>query len=81
VTYVEALAAPLLIIQGRNDARCPARQMEQYVERAKRAGKDVTIDWFDAGHGHGAVDTRVAWCRRSIEFVEMKLGIAGAPLD
>ena len=80
VTYVEQLRAPLLIIQGRNDARCPARQMEDYVARASQLGKDVTIDWFDAGHGHGATETRVAWCRRSIEFVESKLGIDAPPL-
>ena len=80
VTYVEQLSAPLLIIQGRNDARCPARQMEEYVGRANGLGKDVTIDWFDAGHGHGATQTRIDWCRRAIEFVESKLGIEGAPL-
>jgi len=80
VTYVDRLAAPLLIIQGRNDARCSARQMEDYVERATRLGKDVTIDWFDAGHGHGAIETRVAWCRRSIEFVETALGLERPPL-
>ncbi len=80
VTYVEQLRAPLLIIQGRNDARCPARQMEDYVARANGFGKDVTIDWFDAGHGHGATQTRIDWCRRAIEFVESRLGIDGAPL-
>ena len=80
VTYVDQLRAPLLIIQGRNDARCPARQMEDYVGRAERLGKDVTIDWFDAGHGHGATQTRIDWCRRAIEFVEARLGIEGPPL-
>jgi dipeptidyl aminopeptidase/acylaminoacyl peptidase len=75
VTYVDALQAPLLVIQGRNDARCPARQMEDYVDRARASGKSLEIDWFDAGHGHGAVDTRIAWTRRSIEFVEAALGI------
>lgn len=80
LTYVEDLRAPLLVIQGRNDARCPARQMEVYVDRARKAGKDLTIEWFEAGHGHGAIDTRVAWCRRSIEFVESKLGISGPAL-
>jgi dienelactone hydrolase len=75
VTYVAALRAPLLIIQGRNDARVPARQIEDYVDRAARLGKDVTIDWFDAGHGHGAVQTQIDWCRRSVAFVETALGI------
>ena len=80
VTYVDDLAAPLLIIQGRNDARCPARQIEGYVARAEALGKDVTIDWFDAGHGHGATQTRIDWCRRAIEFVESKLGMENGPL-
>ena len=80
VTYVDDLAAPLLIIQGRNDARCPARQIEGYVARAEALGKDVTIDWFDAGHGHGATQTRIDWCRRAIEFVESKLGLENGPL-
>jgi dipeptidyl aminopeptidase/acylaminoacyl peptidase len=80
VTYVDRVRAPLLIVQGRNDARCPARQIEGYINRAEQLGKDVTVDWFDAGHGHGATDMRVAWCRRSIEWVEAKLGIHGPPL-
>jgi dienelactone hydrolase len=78
VTYVDRLAAPLLVIQGRNDARCPARQMEEYVAEARRLGKSLEIDWFDAGHGHGAIEMRIAWCRRSIEFVESVLGIEGS---
>jgi dipeptidyl aminopeptidase/acylaminoacyl peptidase len=78
VTYVDRLAAPLLVIQGRNDSRCPARQMEDYVARARAAGKALEIDWFDAGHGHGAIDMRIAWQRRSIEFVEAALGITNA---
>lgn len=78
LTYVGDLRAPLLIIQGRNDARCPAPQMERYVDEARRLGKDVQIDWFDAGHGHGATETQVDWCRRSIEFVEHALGMEPA---
>ena len=75
VTYVEQLSAPLLVIQGRNDARCPARQMEAYVGRARAAGKMLEIDWFDAGHGHGAVEMRIAWQRRAMTFVDAALGI------
>jgi dipeptidyl aminopeptidase/acylaminoacyl peptidase len=81
VTYVDRLRAPLLIVQGRNDARCPVRQIQGYIDTAVRLGKDVSVDWFDAGHGHGATDTRVEWCRRSIEWVESKLGIEAPPLD
>ena len=78
MTYVDRLVAPLLVIQGRNDSRCPARQMEEYIARARAGGKTLEVDWFDAGHGHGAVDMRIAWARRSIEFVEAALGIEAA---
>ncbi|HEY8437113.1 MAG TPA: prolyl oligopeptidase family serine peptidase [Candidatus Limnocylindrales bacterium] len=70
ITYVQDLAAPLLIIQGRNDTRCPTRQMEVYLDAAKRLGKAVEIHWFDAGHGVASIDMRIADTHRSIDFAK-----------
>ncbi len=50
MTYVDAVRAPVLIIQGRNDTRTPARPIEVYVERLRSRGHPVEIEWFDAGH-------------------------------
>ena len=50
ITYAETVRAPVLIIQGRNDTRCPARQVEVYEARLKALGKAVEVHWFDAGH-------------------------------
>ena len=50
ITYAEAVRAPVLIIQGRNDTRCPARQVEVYEARLKAIGKAIEVHWFDAGH-------------------------------
>jgi dipeptidyl aminopeptidase/acylaminoacyl peptidase len=50
LTYVDAVRAPVLIIQGRNDTRTPARPVERYVERLQARDHPVEIDWFDAGH-------------------------------
>jgi hypothetical protein len=47
--------------------------MEVYVDRARSLGKQIEVDWFDAGHGHGSIETRIAWARRSMEFVERAL--------
>ncbi|HYF64613.1 MAG TPA: prolyl oligopeptidase family serine peptidase [Herpetosiphonaceae bacterium] len=55
ITYAARVAAPLLAIQGRNDLRCPPRQMERYAETMRSLGKPFEIEWFDAGHA--AVDT------------------------
>lgn len=50
ITYAEKVAAPVLIIQGRNDTRCPARQMEVYEEKMKSLGKPIEVHWFETGH-------------------------------
>lgn len=50
LTYVDDVRAPVLIIQGRNDTRTPARPVERYVERLRARSHPVEIEWFDAGH-------------------------------
>jgi dipeptidyl aminopeptidase/acylaminoacyl peptidase len=60
ISDVEQIQAPLLIIQGRNDSRTPARPVEVYVERMRALGKDVEIDWFETGHLGGFADTDLA---------------------
>jgi len=50
ITYVERVQAPVLIIQGRNDTRTPARPVEIYEEKMKALGKPIEMHWFDAGH-------------------------------
>jgi dipeptidyl aminopeptidase/acylaminoacyl peptidase len=69
MTYAEQVSAPLLVIQGRNDLRCPPRQMERYAEKMQALGKPFEIDWFDAGH---AGETR----EQSIAFQERMPGFA-----
>jgi dipeptidyl aminopeptidase/acylaminoacyl peptidase len=50
ITYAENVSAPVLVIQGRNDSRCPDRQLELYEAKMRGLGKDITVHWFDAGH-------------------------------
>ena len=60
INYVERLAAPLLIIQGRNDVRDPPRQVELYEAKAKALRKDVKVVWFETGHAGSGVDVELA---------------------
>ena len=59
---VERVQAPLLIIQGRNDSRTPARPVEVYVERLRALGRPVEVEWFEAGHvgGFANIDLGIA---------------------
>ncbi len=69
INYAENIKAPVFIIHGRNDTRCPARQVEIYEATLKALGKDIELHWFDAGHGTGNLE-------QIIEFVELMLKFA-----
>jgi dipeptidyl aminopeptidase/acylaminoacyl peptidase len=50
-TYLEKLACPMLVIQGRNDPRVVASESEQLVADLKKKDKHVEILIFeDEGH-------------------------------
>lgn len=76
LTYAENVQCPLLIIQGRNDTRCPPRQMEVYFERLQALGKDVEIEWFDAGHGLLVQEQQIENFARMLQFVHRVLARA-----
>jgi len=59
ITYASAVNAPVLVIQGRNDTRTPARPVEMYEQKMKELGKDITVHWFETGHMGGFADTEL----------------------
>ncbi|MEO8971197.1 MAG: prolyl oligopeptidase family serine peptidase [Ktedonobacteraceae bacterium] len=68
LTYVEHVSAPILLIQGRNDTRCPARQVEVYEEKMRTLGKPIEILWFDAGHSSFSADQRIIFQEHMLRF-------------
>jgi dipeptidyl aminopeptidase/acylaminoacyl peptidase len=69
ITYAHDISAPVFVIQGGNDTRCPSRQMQVYEQRLLELGKDITVHWFEAGHGSYAIE-------QSIEHQELRLQFA-----
>lgn len=59
ITYAESVRAPLLIIQGKNDTRTPARPVQMYEQKMKDLGKPITVDWFETGHMGGFADVEL----------------------
>ncbi len=76
ITYAEDVRAPVLVIQGANDTRTAARQMELYEARMRVLGKDIEVHWFDAGHGVVSVEQKVAFQERLLRFAYGVLGQA-----
>ena len=72
LTYVAAVTAPVLLLAGENDPRCPIRQIENYLDALAARGAAYEVSRFDAGHGSLVVEetmrhaaTEVAFARRA----------------
>jgi dipeptidyl aminopeptidase/acylaminoacyl peptidase len=68
ITYASNVRAPILVIQGSNDTRCPARQMKGYEAKLKSLGKEIDVHWFDAGHGSRAQEQQIDHQERKLRF-------------
>jgi dienelactone hydrolase len=73
ITYIDAVGAPVLILAGLNDPRCPIRQIENYLEALTARGLTHEVYRYDAGHGSLVDDERVAQMRVELDFVARHL--------
>jgi dipeptidyl aminopeptidase/acylaminoacyl peptidase len=68
ITYAAEVKAPVLVIQGSNDTRCPPRQLRVYEEKMLELGKHIEVHWFDAGHGSYAMEQNIEHQERALRF-------------
>jgi dipeptidyl aminopeptidase/acylaminoacyl peptidase len=76
ITYATDVQAPVLVIQGSNDTRCPPRQLRVYEEKMLELGKHIEVHWFDAGHGSYAIEQNIDHQERALRFMYQVLGPA-----
>lgn len=69
ITYAGAIRAPVLIMAGENDPRCPIRQIENFLARLVERGQVHEVYRYDAGHGSLVDDERVRQARVEFDFV------------
>jgi dipeptidyl aminopeptidase/acylaminoacyl peptidase len=74
ITYAEQVKAPILVIQGENDTRTPARQLRVYEEKLKSLGKHIEVHWFNAGHGSRAQEQQIEHQEKMLNFAYRVLG-------
>jgi dipeptidyl aminopeptidase/acylaminoacyl peptidase len=68
ITYVDAVAAPVLVVAGANDPRCPIRQIENYLGELDRLGKPHEVYRFDAGHGSLVIEETIRQVEVALSF-------------
>lgn len=74
ITYVDRVAAPLLMLVGRNDPRCPSRSADVYEARLRELGKTYETYRYDAGHGSLVIDEQIRQMEAQISFLAKHLG-------
>ncbi len=68
-TYLENLACPMLVIQGRNDPRVVAAESEDLVNTLRKKGKEMELLIFeDEGHDVLKYENRVACYNAITDF-------------
>lgn len=68
ITYVDEVRAPVLVIAGENDPRCPIRQIDNYLERLAARGARHSVYRYDAGHGSLVVAETIKQTAIAIDF-------------
>jgi dipeptidyl aminopeptidase/acylaminoacyl peptidase len=76
LTYVDRVRAPVLVIAGDHDNRCPIQQVLNYTDALSARGGEVEIYRFDAGHGSMVIDERVRQMQAELDFVLPRIGAA-----
>ncbi len=69
LTWVDRVRAPVLVLAGANDPRCPIRQIENYLDALAARGADYAVYRYEAGHGSGVMAERIRQLACEIAFV------------
>lgn len=77
-SYVEQVRAPVLLLAGRYDPRCPIDQVEAYAAALTRAGASCRLLVWDIGHGPQSAVLVEAFVLAVISFA--RAAIAGRSL-
>jgi len=68
ITYVDRVRAPVLVLAGANDPRCPIRQIENYLARLVELDRTHEVYRYEAGHGSLVVDERIRQMAVELSF-------------
>jgi dipeptidyl aminopeptidase/acylaminoacyl peptidase len=74
LTYVGEVRAPVLVLAGENDPRCPIRQIDNYLDALHERGDlPYEVARFDAGHGSLIVAETLRHMATEIDFARRAL--------
>ena len=69
MTYVDRVRAPMLLIAGEHDSRCPLGQVMTYAHALRVRGREVDVHLYASGHHANDVDERIRHVELMLEFM------------
>jgi dipeptidyl aminopeptidase/acylaminoacyl peptidase len=70
INYIDRIKAPLLLLAGGHDPRCPKSETQQVVDAIKRRGGTVDSKVYEnEGHGFARVENQIDAYKRVADFL------------
>lgn len=80
MTYVDAVRAPVLLVAGGSDVKCPPEQVVRYAQALRARGLDTELLEPDSGHDSRLADEQAMVLTAVVSFLGVQLG-GGLPLN
>jgi dipeptidyl aminopeptidase/acylaminoacyl peptidase len=73
MTYVDRVRAPMLMIAGEHDSRCPLGQVMVYAHALRARDHEIQVHLYGAGHHATAIEEQIAHTRMTVDFFRRHL--------
>ena len=74
INFVERIKAPLLILAGAHDPRCPGEESQQVADAVKKRGGVAELKIYeDEGHGFSKVENQIDAYKRVADFLKARV--------
>ena len=71
IFFIDRVKAPLLIVAGGNDPRCPSEESQQIVDEIKKHGGVAELKIYEnEGHGFARIENQIDSSKRVAEFLK-----------
>ena len=78
INFVDQIKAPLLLLAGANDPRCPATEAQQVADAVKKKGGVAQLKIYqDEGHGFARVENQIDAYQRVSDFLKVHVPSPG----
>ena len=78
INFVDRIKAPLLLLAGGNDPRCPHEEAQQVADAVKKRGGSVQLKIYEnEGHGFARVENQIDAYQRVSDFLKVHVPSPG----